>query len=67
MLTGSQVVYFDSHKDAAAGRSPKCVVKLTDISEVGEVTDGLARLWPTDQICPGKTGGRNAGDCHHGS
>ena len=45
VLTGSQVVYFDSHKDAAAGRSPKCVVKLTDISEVGEVTEvGVDRV-----------------------
>jgi hypothetical protein len=39
VLTGSQVVYFESQKDAAAGRSPKTVIRLADIREVGEVTD----------------------------
>lgn len=39
VLTGSQVMYFESAKDAVSGRSPKTVIKLTDIREVGEVTD----------------------------
>jgi len=39
VLTGSQVVYFESQKEMLAGRSPKTVIKLTDIREVGEVTD----------------------------
>eukprot|EP00960_Hanusia_phi_P029240 747854-Hanusia_phi.AAC.2 len=39
VLSGSQVCYYESQKEYTAGKSPKLSVKLTDIREVGEVTD----------------------------